>query len=126
MEVMVRMRRMLSRSNLIFLNRREIQYRFVFKLNVLKYLNKRNFIQHCDTLSLFKCHIKNSVSKQLNNTKFRLIQNHLFIRKMATARLAGKTIDDVLYPNIEPHKTGMLQVCRLPEKYYLNHAISYG
>ena len=27
-----------------------------------------------------------------------------------TTRMSGKTLDDILYPNIEPHKTGMLQV----------------
>ena len=31
-------------------------------------------------------------------------------RKMTTARLAGKQIDDVLYPKLEPYKTGMLKV----------------
>ena len=30
--------------------------------------------------------------------------------KMATARQAGKTLDDILYPDLEPYKTGMLQV----------------
>ena len=29
---------------------------------------------------------------------------------MSTARLDGKKIDDVLYPKIEPYKTGMLKV----------------
>ena len=29
---------------------------------------------------------------------------------MATARLSGKTLDDVLYPEIDPYETGMLQV----------------
>ena len=27
-----------------------------------------------------------------------------------TTRMSGKTLDDILYPNIEPHQTGMLQV----------------
>ena len=27
-----------------------------------------------------------------------------------TTRMSGKTLDDILYPHIEPHKTGMLQV----------------
>ena len=79
------------------------------------YLNKRNLITHCSSLSLFKNPVVHLVSKQLNNPEFTLIQNHLLIRKMATARLAGKTINDVLYPDIEPHKTGMLQVSTLHE-----------
>jgi len=37
---------------------------------------------------------------------------------MATARLAGKTIDDVLYPKIEAHKTGMLKVSPLHTVYW--------
>ena len=27
-----------------------------------------------------------------------------------TTRMSGKRLDDILYPHIEPHKTGMLQV----------------
>ena len=32
------------------------------------------------------------------------------LKNMSTARLAGKILDDVLYPEIEPYETGMLQV----------------
>ena len=46
---------------------------------------------------------------------------------MSTARLAGKKIDDVLYPNIEPYKTGMLKVSNLQFShkrfYYINSII---
>ena len=38
------------------------------------------------------------------------ITNKLTLENMSTARLSGKTLDDVLYPAIDPHKTGMLQV----------------
>merc|ERR1712038_617320 len=39
-------------------------------------------------------------------------------RKMTTARLDGKKIDDVLYPTIEPYKTGMLRVSDLHTIYW--------
>ena len=34
---------------------------------------------------------------------------------MSTTRLAGKKIDDVLYPKITPYQTGMLKVSSLIE-----------
>lgn len=77
------------------------------------YLNKRNLITQSSSLSLPDIPIIHSVSKDLYNTLFGLIQNHLLIKKMTTARLSGKTINDVLYPPIEPHKTGMLKVSTL-------------
>merc|ERR1712088_1110893 len=54
-------------------------------------------------------------------TTFQIIRNKCNfdrIRKMSTARLAGKKIDDVLYPNIEPYKTGMLKVSDLHTIYW--------
>ena len=48
-----------------------------------------------------------------NASKFVIFSNQCLFRnsrRMSTARLAGKTIDDVLYPKIEPYKTGMLKV----------------
>ena len=48
-----------------------------------------------------------------NTSKFVIFSDQCLFRnsqRMSTARLAGKTIDDVLYPKIEPYKTGMLKV----------------
>ena len=48
-----------------------------------------------------------------NASKFVIFSDQCLFRnsrRMSTARLAGKTIDDVLYPKIEPYKTGMLKV----------------
>ena len=42
-----------------------------------------------------------------------------------TTRMSGKTLDDILYPHIEPHKTGMLQVRFILTAMFLHKPTSH-
>ena len=108
-------------------------YRFVYELHAVMFstmhfraLRNRgspsyHFANKTLALRQYLCLSNNFISPSFatsNNSKiqFQIIQNRCHfekIRKMSTARLAGKKIDDVLYPNIEPYKTGMLKVSNL-------------
>lgn len=105
-------------------------YRFVYELHAVMYstmhfrafrnrgtpsyhfVNKALMFRR--SLCLSKKFISPSFATSNSRTiHFQIIKNQCHfekIRKMSTARLAGKKIDDVLYPNIEPYKTGMLKV----------------
>ena len=95
-----------------------------------------HFVNKALMFRRFLCLSKNFISLSFatsNNRKisFQIIKNKCHfdrIRKMSTARLAGKKIDDVLYPNIEPYKTGMLKVSNLRyshERFYYINSINW-
>ena len=86
-------------------------YRFVNKDLIFRrslYLSK-NFIS-----PLLATSNNNFVTFRFFKNQSQLINK----RKMTTARSAGKKIDDVLYPKIEPYKTGMLKVSDLHTIYW--------
>ena len=71
------------------------------------------------SLYLSKNFISRVFATSNNNTvKFVIFKDQCLFRnnrKMSTARLAGKKIDDILYPKLEPYKTGMLKVREFPK-----------
>ena len=71
-------------------------------------INKYLTIRH--SLSLFKQFTLYSYIGQVKTLQYRIITQQVSLTNMSTARLSGKTLDDVLYSDIEPYKTGMLPV----------------
>ena len=77
-------------------------------INNLLLLNK--YLTLNSSLSLSKVFVSHSIPHQTQNIHYGLVKDRRSFNNMSTARLSGKVLDDVLYPNIEPYKTGMLQV----------------